>query len=1182
MMASMRVSLVTSVLIATLLASWAQGPVIIDQRFEGDEFVVEHEAREDSYYILNEVKLETDDEAGRDIKLGDSADPMLKDEDPPWERGFYRVTEVPIENPIDSDGDGMNDVYELEEMLDPLDPSDASQSVILDGETTTRRNAYLYNYEVGRGRFDVTGVAANGSMMGYAEFSQRSSGIHDRQWARAFIVRDRKPPHRRVVFVVVDNGQVFQSIYQGVFGKIRADDELKPYYSYENIVLSATHTHGGAGGHSHFPLFHLSTGGYSWRTYDALVHGIYMAIKNAHRDLEPGSIRRNRGLLTNANENRRPRAFAQNVEHDYPDILGNPYGSDNRDTEMTLLRFDHQFRGPVAMFNWFPVHGVSVTKLNKLLTGDNKGNAAYLFEKDNGAIYPGYGGYRSDASTFVAGFANSNPGDLTANRRCLESPPFDPWPEPGPDQSAYDEHFDADDDYGRAELIGGRQFDKATSLFEGTDGQLTKVTGPIDYRHLYVDMNAVSVTPTEIYPYDMVGFPGVSELSLWSTCLGSLGVEFAGGTKDGEALPDWVVDLLVGIGGSNSSDCQAPKDVLVTTASPGAGGLAPHWLPISILRVGDFVILAVPAEFTVMAGHRLRKTVELAFAEHGQRVRAVLAGLSNSYSGYVTTYEEYVYEELVVVGSGEGPCSEDVVNDNPQQGYEAASTHFGRFTLAAYQTKFREMALAMAQGTNAPASPDTVSMPSQAIPVPSMPEDTLPVLDVLPAGNAVPATYHEPAGCPSGQFHIVLTEDCWSCPEDYQRALVVTTAADACEQPAFSTFSAATRHLGPGCPAGSVFDPINGGSCWKCPFEYNRDFLFPVNGNKACKKPAVSDVTNATFVLPVSACTAGYTDAHGRCYKCPSGYNKNVLVAWNASNACSKSIFDSRAANSVSRRSPCPSGHTRVRSAIPFWDRCYKCPDGYNKLLLPTWDDPKTCEKITPAQFSEAEELNGGALLCPAGQFLDVPTGRCWSCPEDYNRNILFPIDGDAACEKVTPRKTTAAVKEEKFACELRDPDWFLDIGRNECWSCPEGTIRNANPVDDEEACTKLEIPPVFGDPRKAPKGSYTKGDTVEASFWSGHPKNVFDFGGGTNMVETFFKLQRKIGNAWTTVRTDADWDTQFHWTPSGLSGSATFKWVIPADATNGTYRVVHEGYHSDLIQGLVPYSGVSTEFQVN
>jgi neutral ceramidase len=54
---------------------------------------------------------------------------------------------------------------------------------------------------------------------------------------------------------------------------------------------------------------------------------------------------------------------------------------------------------------------------------------------------------------------------------------------------------------------------------------------------------------------------------------------------------------------------------------------------------------------------------------------AVIAGLSNAYAGYVTTREEYA-----------------------NQRYEGASTHFGPWTLAAYQQEFDKLAVAMRDG----------------------------------------------------------------------------------------------------------------------------------------------------------------------------------------------------------------------------------------------------------------------------------------------------------------------------------------------------------------------------------------------------------------------------------------------------------------------------------------------------
>lgn len=59
--------------------------------------------------------------------------------------------------------------------------------------------------------------------------------------------------------------------------------------------------------------------------------------------------------------------------------------------------------------------------------------------------------------------------------------------------------------------------------------------------------------------------------------------------------------------------------------------------------VGNFVIAAVPGEFTTMAGRRLRNTIKQAVIENGgdNNTKVVIAGLSNIYSDYIVTPEEY-------------------------------------------------------------------------------------------------------------------------------------------------------------------------------------------------------------------------------------------------------------------------------------------------------------------------------------------------------------------------------------------------------------------------------------------------------------------------------------------------------------------------------------------------------------
>lgn len=58
------------------------------------------------------------------------------------------------------------------------------------------------------------------------------------------------------------------------------------------------------------------------------------------------------------------------------------------------------------------------------------------------------------------------------------------------------------------------------------------------------------------------------------------------------------------------------------------------------------------AEFTTMAGRRLRDAIKMVLAsradEFDSNVHVVIAGLSNTYSQYVTTFEEYQVQRYEV------------------------------------------------------------------------------------------------------------------------------------------------------------------------------------------------------------------------------------------------------------------------------------------------------------------------------------------------------------------------------------------------------------------------------------------------------------------------------------------------------------------------------------------------------
>eukprot|EP00064_Thunnus_orientalis_P019187 superscaffoldBa00004687_g19302 len=77
-----------------------------------------------------------------------------------------------------------------------------------------------------------------------------------------------------------------------------------------------------------------------------------------------------------------------------------------------------------------------------------------------------------------------------------------------------------------------------------------------------------------------------------------------------------------------------------------------------------------------MSGRRLREAVKQELESEGmfRDSEVVIAGLSNVYTHYITTYEEYQLQR-----------------------YEGASTIYGPHTLSAYLQKYRGLARAIAQ-----------------------------------------------------------------------------------------------------------------------------------------------------------------------------------------------------------------------------------------------------------------------------------------------------------------------------------------------------------------------------------------------------------------------------------------------------------------------------------------------------
>ena len=494
------------------------------------------------------------------------------------------------------------------------------------------------SFMIGRGVYDITGPAAELGMMGYAVLEQKTSGIHMRLRSRAFVIQS-PCNNKRVAFVSADLGQIFQAVKQKVVQKLVA--RFGATYSDANVLLSATHTHSGPGGYSHYALYNLTILGFDSQNFNAITEGIFQSIVRAHDSAKAGKIKIASADLSGSGFNRSSLAYDKN-----PASERSRYSA-NTDQDMTVLKFVSDAGQELGMLSWFAVHPTNVGNQNRLITSDSKGYASYWLEKDKGTNY-------SSGDTFVAAFAQANEGDVSPNY----------WGVP-----------DNANDYARSQIIADKQYQHGKNLYNSAS---TNVTGAVDYRHSYVNM-----------AYRNVNGEFTAGAGNQRTCAAAIGFSFAAGsTEDGPGV-DFIAEGLAYDGVSwpqftlmpDEQDCHGLKPIFLPTGKMSPYPWTPEVLPVQIATIGNLAIVAVPFECTTMCGRRLRELVLNRLGSKGV-THAVIAGLSNAYAGYVTTKEEY-----------------------DLQHYEGASTHFGPWTHAAWMQEFSRLAEAMVDGIGVDAGP---------------------------------------------------------------------------------------------------------------------------------------------------------------------------------------------------------------------------------------------------------------------------------------------------------------------------------------------------------------------------------------------------------------------------------------------------------------------------------------------
>ncbi|EPE34477.1 hypothetical protein GLAREA_10171 [Glarea lozoyensis ATCC 20868] len=530
-------------------------------------------------------------------------------------------------------------------------------------------------YLLGVGKADITGPVVEINMMGYADTKQVGSGLRQRLFSRAFIIGDHERPDDRFVYLVLDTQSGDTAVRYGILEGLANLGSDYSVYGQHNVAVTGTHSHSGPGAWLNYLLPQITSKGFDKQSYKAIVDGALLSITRAHSNLQPGYLSVGSTKVFGANINRSLYAYLANPEDERAGYNTTNEDDGSVEKTLTLLKFQRALDGKnIGVLTWFPTHGTSMLGNNTLISGDNKGVAADLFEKS-------LNGDETAAKGFVAGFSQASVGDTSPNV-------LGAWCEDGTGRQcsfknstcsngksqnchARGPYFRRNDNGASSCFeIGKRQFEPAKALYQDMDNLGTPITGSsVKSFHIFHDMSNFS-------------FP-LSNGSYVTTCPAALGYSFAAGTSDGpgafdftqndpntpNASPVWrVVSGFVHEPSKAQRACHYPKPILLDVGEVTSPYLwTPNVVDVQVLRVGQLFVVVSPGEATTMSGRRWKKAVaeeasSLALSDSAAvDPVVVLGGPANSYTHYIATPEEYSVQR-----------------------YEGASTLYGAYTLNAY------------------------------------------------------------------------------------------------------------------------------------------------------------------------------------------------------------------------------------------------------------------------------------------------------------------------------------------------------------------------------------------------------------------------------------------------------------------------------------------------------------------
>jgi neutral ceramidase len=503
--------------------------------------------------------------------------------------------------------------------------------------------------QAGFARADITpppgvGLAGNGPE------GAEARGYRLRLYARVLVLADRGG--NRFALVVADLPLSSSLLHRRVAALTARTDGI----GVDRLVIAATHTHAGPGHFFEAAGYNdegSSVAGYDPEMVDSLAARIARAVHAAATSLRPARVAWGSRAIWGQTRIRSLPAILRNIPlPTAPDApAGLPQEYQLVDPELTMLRVDLSdpvsgtFR-PAGAFSIFAMHGTGNAPSNDLLDSDIQGLVERRLERHiDRDLNHESGGFVPRA---VYLFANGAEGDVSPawppQSRC-NVPTLAPMPTlAGPFNRALWEwraptaaHLGSCRHAAREAItvVGASVGDGAVALFDALGATLT-------------DRLELGRAFTTLSLRDSARALGICSAP-------ALGLSTLVGADDAHTRIDgWRLFGLFDVGlkqGSPNPDvpgCQAQKRQLFDAAFGGLPNRLfispklPSYAQVTVVRLGNRVIGAVPGEVTTMAGRRMRAEMLASAREAGIPVTgALILGHANGYIEYVTTPEEY-------------------------------------------------------------------------------------------------------------------------------------------------------------------------------------------------------------------------------------------------------------------------------------------------------------------------------------------------------------------------------------------------------------------------------------------------------------------------------------------------------------------------------------------------------------